>query len=184
MTAYQINQLFQDKGDGLVLGNYVLLERLGEGGMGAVFKARDRRLDRVVALKLIRKERLASVEAQRRFRREIRAASQLAHPNVVRAYDADQVGDVHFFAMEYVDGIDLHKLVERDGPLPVAQACDYVRQAALGLQHAHERGMVHRDIKPSNLLLTQVDGKAVVKVLDLGLARLSGRTRARSIPAR
>ncbi len=172
LTAFQINQLFQGKGDGLVLGAYVLLERLGEGGMGAVFKARDRRLDRVVALKIIRKDRLGSPEAQRRFRREIRAAAQLAHANIVCAYDSDQIGDVHFFAMEYVEGTDLHKLVEKDGPLPVDLACEYVRQAALGLQHAHERGMVHRDIKPSNLLLTHADGKAVVKLLDLGLARL------------
>jgi len=175
-TPYQINQLFNGKGDALVLGGYVLLERLGEGGMGQVFKARDRTSGRVVALKLVHGKRLESPNAERRFRREIRAASQIDHPNVVRAYDSDRVGDAYFFAMEYVEGIDLHKLVERDGPLPFAEACDYARQAALGLQHAHERGLVHRDVKPANLLLTRADGRPVVKLLDLGLARVDRPT--------
>ncbi|HZT81193.1 MAG TPA: serine/threonine-protein kinase, partial [Gemmataceae bacterium] len=165
---FQINQLFLGRGPELVVGSYVLLERLGEGGMGQVFKARHRLLGRVVALKIIRKEWLARPEVVRRFHREIQAAAQLSHPNIVLAYDADQVGDAHFFAMEYVEGADLSKLVRQRGPLPAAEACDYVRQAALGLQHAHERGMVHRDIKPGNLLLTR---SGVVKVLDMGLAR-------------
>src|SRR5262249_54333549 len=95
-----------------------------------------------------------------------------AHPNIVAVYDADEVAGTHFFAMEYVEGTDLAKLVKQNGPLPVAVACDYVRQAALGLQHAHEQGLVHRDIKPSNLLLAGKAGGGVVKVLDMGLARL------------
>jgi WD40 repeat protein len=169
LTTYQANALLRGDGHDLLLGSYVLLEKLGEGGMGAVFKARNWKLGRVVALKLIRKERLASETIVRRFHREIRAAAQLAHPNVVRAYDADEVRGTHFFAMECVEGEDLARLVKRGGPLPAAQACEYVRQAALGLQHAFERGLVHRDIKPHNLLLT-TDG--TVKVLDLGLARL------------
>jgi WD40 repeat protein/tRNA A-37 threonylcarbamoyl transferase component Bud32 len=169
LTPYQVNALFQGDGHELLLGSYVLLDKLGEGGMGAVFKARNWKLGRVVAIKVIRKERLANETIIRRFHREIRAAAQLAHPNVVRAYDADEVRGTHFFAMECVEGEDLARIVKRHGPLPAAQACEYVRQAALGLQHAHERGLVHRDVKPHNLLLTK---GGVVKVLDLGLARL------------
>src|SRR5262249_15065938 len=137
----------------LVLGPYILLERLGEGGMGQVFKARNRKLGMIVALKVIRKERLANPDALRRFRREIRAAAQMFGPNVLRARDADEIEGTWFLAMEYVNGTDLGRLVKRNGPCPVAEACDYIRQAALGLQHAFERGLVHRDIKPSNLLV-------------------------------
>src|SRR5262249_22490629 len=152
----------------------------GEGGMGAVYKARNWKLGRTVAIKLIRKDRLGDATAVQRFQREIRAAAHLEHPHIVRAYDADQVGDVNFFVMEYVPGTDLAKLVNQQGPLPVATACDYIRQAALGLQHAHERGLVHRDIKPANLLLADgapsasskdkgSSSTAVVKILDMGL---------------
>ncbi len=172
LTPYQANQLLQGRGRELVLGSYVLLERLGEGGMGAVFKARNWKLGKTVAVKVIRRERLETGDAVRRFQREIRAAAQLNHPNIVRAYDADEVAGTHFLVMEYVEGTDLSRLVKKEGPLAVAQACDYVRQAALGLQHAHERGLIHRDIKPHNLLRT-ADG--VIKVLDMGLARLDQR---------
>ena len=171
ITPYQANQLLNGKGQELVLGSYILLERLGEGGMGQVFKARHRNLGRISAIKLIRKERLASPDAVRRFQREVRSAAALAHPNIVLAYDADEIAGTHLLVMEYIEGaIDLAKLVKKNGPLSVDKACDYIRQAALGLQHAYERGMVHRDIKPANLLLT-TDGK-LVKVLDMGLARL------------
>jgi serine/threonine-protein kinase len=169
LTAYQANQLWQGRGAGLVLGSYLLLEPIGAGGMGRVFKARSRKLGKVVALKVLRKERLASSHALPRFEREIRAAARLDHPNVVHAYDAEQAGGTYFLVMEYVDGTDLDRFVRERGPLPVAEACDYVRQAALGLQHAHEHGMTHRDVKPSNLLLGP---NGVVKLLDLGLARL------------
>jgi formylglycine-generating enzyme required for sulfatase activity len=135
-----------------------------------VFKARHAKLGRIVALKLIRKERLESPVAVKRFQRECMAAARLDHPNVVRAYDADEDGGTHFFAMEYVEGTDLARLVKEKGPLSVAEACDCARQAALGLQHAFEKGMVHRDIKPHNLLRT-TDG--VLKILDMGLARFS-----------
>jgi formylglycine-generating enzyme required for sulfatase activity/serine/threonine protein kinase len=177
LTAYQVNQLWKGRGKELVLGPYLLLDNLGEGGMGQVFKARHRLMDRVVALKVIREERLADPDAVRRFHREIRAAAQLAHPNIVIAHDAAEVGKVHLLVMEFIEGTDLAKLIAERGPLPVAEACDYVRQAALGLQHAHERGLVHRDIKPSNLLLTKRAGDSgsklgLVKILDMGLARL------------
>jgi serine/threonine-protein kinase len=169
LTAYQANLLLQGRGAELVLGPYLLLDRLGEGGMGQVFKARHQVMHRVVAIKIIRKEHLADGGAVQRFQREIRLAAQLDHPNLVRAYDAAQVGDTHFLVMEYAEGTDLHRLVQKAGPLPVAQACEYVRQAALGSQHAAERSLVHRDIKPSNLQLTGQG--TVVKVLDMGLAR-------------
>jgi serine/threonine-protein kinase len=169
LTTYQVNLLLQGHGDELLLGSYVLLDRIGEGGMGQVFKAKNWKLGRVVALKLIRKERLAKEDIVRRFEREIRAVAQLSHPNIVLAYDADEVNGTHFFAMEYVEGQDLARLIKQHGPVSVAQACDWIRQAALGLQHAYERGLVHRDIKPHNLLLTKQGG---VKVLDMGLARV------------
>jgi serine/threonine protein kinase/Tfp pilus assembly protein PilF len=149
---------------------YEILGRVGEGGMGQVYKARHVRLDRVVALKVIHPERLGSPDAVRRFYREARAAARLLHPNLITVYDVDEAGGIHFLAMEYVDGVDLGRLVRDRGPLPVARACEYARQAAEGLQHAHERGLVHRDVKPANLLLT-ADGRQV-KILDLGLARL------------
>jgi|SRR5579884_47261 len=154
----------------LDIAGYEVLNWLGEGGMGQVYKARHLRLDRLVALKVIHANRLADAEVLRRFQREARAAARLAHPHVVSIYDAGEAGGKHFLAMEYVEGTDLDRMVRAQGPLPIAQACDFVRQAALGLQHAHERGLVHRDIKPSNLLVTS-EG-CVVKLLDLGLARL------------
>ncbi len=163
------NQILPGSGRELVLGQYTLLEKLGEGGMGQVFKAHHRYMDRIVALKLMRKERLESPDAVRRFQQEVRALAALSHPNIVLAHDAHEIDDTHLMVMEYVEGaIDLAKLVRKNGPLPVPQACDYIRQAALGLQHAHEKGMVHRDIKPGNLLLAG----GVVKILDMGLARL------------
>jgi serine/threonine protein kinase len=168
LTPYQAKQLLEGQAHELTLGPYLLLEALDEGGMGEVFKALHRLMHRVVALKKIRPEHLPRPESVRRFLREMRALAQLSHPNIVIAHDADHVGDTYFLVMEYVAGTNLHKLVKQRGPLPVDRACDYVRQAALGLQHAHERGLVHRDIKPANLLLTS-EGE-VVKVLDLGLA--------------
>jgi serine/threonine protein kinase len=174
LTKFQVNLLAQGRGADLLLGPYVLLERLGEGGMGQVYKARHQPMQRIVALKLIRKERLASPDAVARFHREVQAVAHLAHPNIVAAYDAGRAGATHYMAMEYVEGIDLARLVREEGPLPVAMACEYARQAALGLQHAHERGLVHRDVKPANLLVQGEGVQATIKILDLGLARLTG----------
>lgn len=176
LTPYQISAVARGKAWKLRVGPYLILDRLGEGGMGTVYKARHLHLNRLVALKVIRKDKLSSSAAVRRFEQEMHAAGQLTHPNIVLAYDAQEAGGLHFFAMELVDGPDLARLVRDGGPLPVWQACEYVRQAALGLHHAHERGMVHRDIKPSNLLVAPPaagdPGPGTVKVLDLGLARL------------
>jgi hypothetical protein len=148
---------------------YRVLQVLGAGGMGVVYKAVHRLMERVVALKVIHRrlsDRPAFVE---RFRREVRAAARLTHPNIVTAHDADQAGATHFLVMEYVPGTTLDREVEQRGPLPVTEACELVRQAALGLQHAHERGMVHRDVKPANLLRTP---GGQVKILDFGLSHL------------
>jgi serine/threonine protein kinase len=164
-----------------LLPDFDILEEVGRGGMGIVYKAQQRSRSRVVALKVIRKERLSHPEVVRRFRREVQAAARLSHPNVVRVYDSDQEGDTHFLAMEYVPGITLQRLVEQFGRLPVPQAGDYIRQAALGLQHALEQALVHRDIKPANLMVAAVAPEqpgalayrgAVLKVLDMGVARL------------
>jgi WD40 repeat protein/tRNA A-37 threonylcarbamoyl transferase component Bud32 len=175
LTRFQLTQAAQGRGKDLHVGPYVLLDRLGEGGMGQVFKAQHQHMGRVVALKVIRKEKLRNPEAVRRFYQEVQAAGQLHHPNIVLAYDAGQAGNTHFLSMEYVDGRDLAQAVKEGGPLPVAQAADYIRQAAVGLQHAHERGLVHRDIKPHNLLVTAANGPGggIVKILDMGLARLN-----------
>src|SRR5262245_36160601 len=154
LTPYQVNQLFLGRAECLLLGQYVLLERLGQGGMGQVFKARQLNLNRIVAVKVIHKKALAHPKVLARFEREIEAVGKLSHPHIVHAFDSDRVDGTYFYVMEYVDGIDLARLVKQSGPLQVAQACDNIRQAALGLQHAHERGMVHRDIKPANLLVS------------------------------
>jgi WD40 repeat protein len=169
LTAFQVNHLLQGKELALNVGPYQLLHRLGEGGMGQVFKARDSRLGQLVALKVIHPQLLHDHEARRRFLRETRSLSLLDHPNIVRAIDAGEAEGRLYLAMEFVEGTDLSRLVKEKGGLPIGQACDCVRQAALALQHAHEQGLVHRDVKPSNLLLT-ADGP--VKMLDLGLARL------------
>ena len=158
------------------LREYRLLGKLGEGGMGTVYKALHTRLRRVVALKMLPAERVAHGPSVARFAREIEAVGKLDHPNIVRAFDAGEDDEMHYLVMEFVDGIDLHQLVKQIGPLPVTDACEIVRQAALGLQHAHEHDLVHRDVKPSNLLLSR-DG--TVKVLDLGLALLQGEPRRR-----
>jgi uncharacterized protein (TIGR03067 family) len=152
---------------------YRVQELLGVGGMGAVYKAEHLLMERRVALKLISHTLTSDPAMVERFRREVKSAARLKHPNIVMAYDAEQAGDSHFLVMEYVEGQSLARLVAEQGPLPVRQACDYIRQAALGLQHAHERGMVHRDIKPQNLMLTP-DGQT--KILDFGLARFAMET--------
>ena len=130
LSPYQVNQLFRGRGAELLLGSYVLLEKLGEGGMGQVFKAKNWKLGRIVAVKIIRKEKLDNLDAVRRFQREIRAAAELEHPNIVRALDADEVGGTHLLVMEHVEGTDLARLVKEQGPLPVDQAVNCVVQAA------------------------------------------------------
>lgn len=150
---------------------YRIVAAIGEGGMGAVYRAEHRLMGRTVALKVIRGDLLGSAAMVERFRGEVRAAARLAsHPNIVAAHDAERAGATHMLVMEFVEGTDLAELVKRRGPLPVGEACEYIRQAALGLQHAFEGGMVHRDIKPQNLMRTT---RGQVKILDFGLARFT-----------
>jgi tRNA A-37 threonylcarbamoyl transferase component Bud32 len=151
-----------------VVGHYELLAHLGEGGMGAVYRARHQFLKQEVALKLLPADRLHDESARARFRREMEAVGRLRHAHLVAARDAGVSDGQPYLVLELLDGLDLGKLVQAHGPLPVADACEAARQAALGLHHAHAHGLVHRDVKPSNLWLTP-DGQ--VKVLDLGLAR-------------
>jgi hypothetical protein len=148
---------------------YRILRELGRGGMGVVYHAEQTLMERQVAIKVISKALLDQPGALERFEREVQSAAKLSHPNIVIAYDAERAGELHMLVMEFVEGQSLDHVLRRKGPLPVLHACHYVRQAALGLQHAHERGMVHRDIKPQNLMLTP---KGQVKILDFGLAKL------------
>ncbi len=169
LTPYQAAAIYQKKSRGLLIGNYVILDKLGQGGMGVVFKARHRRLGRVGALKILPPSFARDRQAVMRFRREVEAAGRLKHPNVVAAVDADEDRGVHFLVMEFVEGRDLDHVVRERGPMPVSQALDCLIQAARGLEAAHAQGIVHRDIKPANLML---DSAGTVRVLDLGLARL------------
>ena len=171
LTVYQVNQLYQAQGQQLVLGPYKIIDYLGKGGVSAVFKAWHTTRDCIVALKVIHPELVEQPEALARFRREMRIVTQLTHPNIVRAFDDTPIGVTHFYAMEFIQGTDLNKVVTLSGPVPVAEACDMVRQVALGLQHAHEKGLVHRDIKPANIV--RILDSSLVKILDMGLTRLA-----------
>jgi len=186
LTVYQINHLFEDRAQDLVIGPYCILDRLGEGGVSEVYKAWDTRRYRPVALKVLREDLRSEPDAVRQFERELQAVTRLTHPNIVRTFDADRIGNTHYFAMEFVEGTDLGKVVQLSGPLPVGEACDYIRQVASGLQYTHTMGLVHRDIKPANLFLITPPGydkpapgvawkrpaDPVIKILDWGLARL------------
>lgn len=169
LTPFQVNRILTGRVKELLFGQYLLQAKLGEGGMGQVFRALDRTMHRVVAVKLIRPEVLDNPGNVERFLKEIRAVASLRHPNIVLAYHAGQVGSTHFLVMEYVEGKDLGRLVIEKHPLPVASVCEWGRQAALALQHVGEKGLVHRDVKPSNLLLASGGD---VKLLDLGLVRV------------
>jgi len=171
LTAFQQQRIFSGEGSSLVMGNYLILDQLGKGGMGVVLKARHQRMDRLVALKVMATSEVHSPEAVKRFQREVQAAARLTHPNIVIAYDADEAAGSYFLVMEYVAGMDLYQHVQQQGPLSVEDAAGLVIQAARGLEFSHRQGVIHRDIKPANLLL---DHQGVVKILDMGLARLEG----------
>lgn len=153
------------------LGPYRLLAKLGEGGMGAVYKAQHEHLEKLVAIKVLPKAAMNDKAAVDRFRREMKAVGRLHHPNIVTAHDAGEHRGVHFLVMEYVEGSDLSSLVKKQGPVPIDKATSYILQAARGLAFAHSKGIIHRDIKPANLL---VDDEGTIKILDMGLARLDG----------
>jgi serine/threonine-protein kinase len=196
LTAYQFQLLFEGHWDELTIGPYHILDRLGEGGVSEVFKAWDTERGRAVALKVLRQHLASHRSAVRQFQQELQAITRLNHPNVIKTFDAHQLDHFHYFAMECVEGTDLDRYVRNHGPLEVDEACDYIRQVAQGLQHAHQLGLIHRDIKPANLFLINpphvanmlAPGAAqsvrrgpdpLVKILDWGLARLipkSGQT--------
>ena len=153
---------------GRTLSHFEILEKLGEGGMGEVYKARDTHLDRLVALKILPPDKVADAERRHRFAQEARAASALSHPNIVTIYDIDNADGVYFIAMEYVAGKTLDRLIGRRG-LPLETALGYAVQIADALSRAHGASIVHRDLKPANVMVTD-DG--LVKILDFGLAKL------------
>lgn len=167
LSKWQIDKLLQGKHKGFFLGKYKLISLLGSGGMSAVYLAEHTLMRRRVAIKVLPQSRIEDSSYLERFHREAQAVASLDHPNIMRAYDVDQEGKVHFLVMEYIEGQSLLELVVAKGPLNFVHCAEYMRQAAEGLSHAHEEGMIHRDIKPGNIL---VDKRGVVKILDMGLA--------------
>jgi serine/threonine protein kinase len=171
LTYFQAEQFLQGKWKRFTVGKYKILERIGSGGMGQVFLCEHKMMRRRVAVKVLPTARAGDSSALGRFQREARAVAALDHPNIVRAYDIDQDGNLHFLVMEYVDGSSLQEMVKKGGPMDPLRACHYIRQSAIGLQHAYDAArLIHRDIKPGNIL---VDRQGVVKILDMGLARFS-----------
>jgi len=172
LTSWQHKKLAQGRHRGFFLGKHKLLSHLGSGGMSAVYLAEHTLMRRRVAIKILPIARVNDSSYLNRFLLEARAVASLDHPNIVRAYNVDNQGNLYYFVMEFIEGKDLERTVNDKGPLPFDKAADYIRQAANGLQHAHDRKLIHRDIKPGNLLL---DVLGTVKILDMGLARLTGR---------
>jgi serine/threonine protein kinase len=169
LTHFQAEQFLQGKWRRFTIGKYKVLERLGSGGMGSVYLCEHKLMRRRVAVKVLPTAKAEDASSLERFYREARAVAALDHPNIVRAYDIDQDDKLHFLVMEHVDGASFQEILKKTGPMDVLRACHYIRQAALGLQHAHQTaGLVHRDIKPGNIL---VDRNGIVKILDMGLAR-------------
>ena len=171
LTRYQVECILSRRFDDLVIDNYEVLDRLGAGAMGTVYKARHRRMKRVVALKVLSKEVARQESFAQRFQREVEVIAQLTHPNIVMAFDADEYSGGPFLVMEFINGRDLSTEVAKTGALSVADAVECILQAARGLEYAHSQGIIHRDIKPGNILR---DASGTIKVADLGLARISG----------
>lgn len=170
ITDWHSEKLLNGKYKGFTLGKYKLLGHLGTGGMSSVYLAEHTLMRQRRAIKVLPKSRIADSSYLERFYLEARASASLDHPNIVRAYDVDSEGDIHYLVMEFVKGQDVQQMVKENGPLDFETAANYTAQAAIGLEHAHEIGLIHRDVKPANLL---VDEKNVVKILDLGLALFS-----------
>jgi len=169
LTAFQRKIIDRGGVDALEFGRYVLLDEIGRGGIGRVFKVHHRGLKRVAALKILARKHAQARDFVRRFGRETVASARLDHPNITTAFDAGDLNRRPYLVMEYVEGEDLSQFVARSGPLPIATAIDLVLQAARGLEYAHQQGVLHRDIKPANLI---VDVKGLVKITDFGLARI------------
>lgn len=169
LSDWQLSQLLEGKSRGFFLGKYKLIRQLGAGAMGSVFLAEHRQMKHRVAIKVLAKRLLGKDKHLLRFEKEAQAAVRVNHPRIVRAYDLDQVGDIHFLVMEYVEGQTLQHLILREGPLAIPQAVSFLRQIAEGLAAAHQASLIHRDIKPANIL---IDPHKQVHILDLGLARI------------
>jgi serine/threonine protein kinase len=170
LTEFQSEQLLQGRSKGFLLGKYLILERVGASRMSTVFLCKQQSMNRVVCVKILSQARAAKPALLQRFCREARAAASLDHPNIVRAHDFEENERGYLLVMEFIDGTNLENLVEKHGPLSPLRASHYIYQAALGLHHAHERGLVHRDVNPRNFV---VDRSGTVKVLDLGLALIT-----------
>ena len=170
LTDWHVEKLLNGKYKGFFLGKYKLLGHIGTGGMSSVYLAEHTRMGDKRAIKVLPKSRVKDATYLARFQLEAKAIASLNHPNIVLAHDIDNENDVHYIVMEYVDGLDLHQLVKRDGPFDCSTAADLVAQAARGLEHAHSKGVIHRDVKPANLL---VDETGRVRILDMGLALVS-----------
>ena len=171
LTGFQAKAIYDGRIKGLTFGEYIILDQLGKGGMGIVYKAKHRRMDRLVAIKVLPRFAMATKGLADRFYREVKTAAKLMHPNIVAALDASEDDGLHYLVMEYVDGKDLGEVLRQSGPLQPDHAVNCIIQAARGLQFAHDQGVIHRDIKPANLL---IDGNGTVKILDMGLARVTG----------
>jgi serine/threonine-protein kinase len=175
LTLWQVERLMEKKYRAFFLGKYRILQLIGSGGMSTVYLAEHKLMHRQRAIKVLPRKRVKDSSYLARFHLEAQATSQLDHPNIVRCYDVDNEGDTHYIVMEFIEGKDLNTIVKQEGALPLELACNYIAQAAEGLAHAHEKGLIHRDVKPANLL---VDKKGIVKILDLGLALFSDNEQA------
>ncbi len=175
LTKWQTDKIVDGRHKGFFLGKYKLLGHLGSGGMSNVYLAEHCKMQSKRAIKVLPKNRVDDSSYLARFHLEAQAVASLDHPNIVRAYDIDNEGNLHYLVMEYVEGRDLQNIVKEDGPLDFDVAANYVAQAAMGLNHAHDAGLIHRDVKPANLL---VDPKGTVKLLDLGLAMFTNSQNA------
>ena len=178
LTKYQAEQILGGKGKSLTMGKYQLLEKVGAGGMGQVYKAFHASTERIVAIKVILGKGKINPEVVKRFEREVKAAAKLVHANIITVFDADQADGRIFMVMEYIKGDDLGGILRKKGQLSVSEVVDYILQAAKGLKYAHDQGVIHRDIKPGNIL---VDSSGNVKIVDMGLAKLESKTDEESI---
>ena len=170
LTKLQAAAVLRGKTKNLIFGDYVVLEKIGSGGMGQVFRAKHKQTDKIVALKVLSPDAVKNRRLIERFKKEAKAVARLKHPNIVRAYEAGKINRIRYLVMEYVDGENMLERVKRKGPLPIDEVLHCVLHAARGLEYAHGKGIIHRDIKPSNLLRDKRNGR--VKVLDMGLARV------------
>ena len=175
LTKFQAERILAGRTDGFHLGPYVILDQIGRGSMGRVYKAKHRTMNRAVAIKLLSSGVTRTAADRQALQKEVRSVAQLNHPNIVTAYDANELADRHYLVLEYVDGPNLETMVRERGPLPVIEACELAMQIAMGLSHAHSHGVIHRDLKPSNLLVARssLHPGFVVKICDFGVARLT-----------